>query len=51
MGIYLTATGLYKPAYQISNDELVAAFNTYVDNYNAEHAKAIAAGDKVALQH
>lgn len=51
MAIYLTATGIYKPEHKISNDELVTAFNTYVDNYNSKHADAIAAGEKVALQH
>ncbi len=38
MAIYLTATGIYKPEHKISNDELVTAFNTYVDNYNSKHA-------------
>lgn len=51
MGIYLTATGLYHPKDKISNDELVAAFNEYVDTYNATHADAIARGEKEALQH
>lgn len=51
MSIYLTATGIYKPKHKISNDELVAAFNTYVDNYNNQHADAIATGEKTALQH
>lgn len=51
MAIYLTATGVHKPAYKISNDELVATFNTYVDAYNQEHAQAIAAGEKQALQY
>ncbi|MFC0819691.1 beta-ketoacyl-ACP synthase III [Moraxella marmotae] len=51
MAIYLTATGIHTPADKISNDELVAAFNTYVDNYNQTHADAIAAGEKVALQY
>ena len=51
MKVYLTATGLHIPAHKITNEELVTAFNTYVDNYNQEHAKAIAAGEKTALQH
>lgn len=51
MGIYLTTTGLYHPKDKISNDELVAAFNAYVDEYNATHVDAIASGEKEALQH
>lgn len=51
MSICLTATGLHIPAHKISNEELVASFNTYVDNYNQAHADAIAAGECVALQH
>ncbi len=51
MTICLTATGLHIPAHKISNDELVAAFNTYVDSYNHEHAAAIEAGERTALQH
>ncbi|WP_019518595.1 beta-ketoacyl-ACP synthase III [Faucicola boevrei] len=51
MSIFITATGLYTPPFSISNDELVASFNQYVDNYNRENADAIASGEKVALQH
>ncbi|OOR90085.1 beta-ketoacyl-ACP synthase III [Moraxella caviae] len=51
MAIYITATGLHTPKDKITNEELVAAFNTYVDNYNAENAAAIESGEKVALQH
>ncbi|MFW2176247.1 MULTISPECIES: beta-ketoacyl-ACP synthase III [unclassified Moraxella] len=51
MGIYITATGLYTPPFSISNEELVATFNQYVDNYNAKNADAIASGEKTALVH
>ncbi|WP_290004125.1 beta-ketoacyl-ACP synthase III [Faucicola atlantae] len=51
MAICITATGLYTPPHRISNEELVAVFNQYVDRYNAEHADAIAAGEVTALQH
>jgi beta-ketodecanoyl-[acyl-carrier-protein] synthase len=34
----------------ITNDELVASFNTYVRGYNDEHAREIAAGERAALQ-
>lgn len=46
----ISATGLYTPPDSISNEELVASFNTYVDRFNTEHADAIARGDIEALQ-
>ena len=46
----ISATGLYTPPDSISNEELVASFNTYVDRFNTEHADAIARGDTEALQ-
>lgn len=46
----ITGTGLYTPPEAISNDELVAAFNKYAQEYNAEHADAIAAGEVAALE-
>jgi beta-ketodecanoyl-[acyl-carrier-protein] synthase len=45
----ISATGLFTPADSISNEELVASFNTYVAQFNAEHAAAIAAGDMEEL--
>lgn len=51
MSIYITATGLYTPPHSISNQELVTAFNQYVDNYNAKNAQAIESGEKQALEH
>jgi beta-ketodecanoyl-[acyl-carrier-protein] synthase len=45
----ITATGLYRPAHQISNAELVTSFNAYVERFNAQHAQAIAAGEVQAL--
>jgi beta-ketodecanoyl-[acyl-carrier-protein] synthase len=47
----ISATGLFTPAESITNAELVASFNTYVDRHNAAHAEAIAAGDMAELQH
>jgi len=49
--IVISGTGLYTPPQSISNDELVASFNAYVDAYNAEHAAAIEAGELLPLQH
>lgn len=37
---YITGTGLYVPPHTISNAELVAAFNSYVDRVNAENPDA-----------
>lgn len=48
--VAITGTGLYTPPESVSNDELVAAFNIYVERYNAEHAAAIADGSLTALQ-
>uniref|UniRef100_B0SZV8 Beta-ketoacyl-acyl-carrier-protein synthase I n=1 Tax=Caulobacter sp. (strain K31) TaxID=366602 RepID=B0SZV8_CAUSK len=45
----IVATGLYTPPFSVSNTELVEAFNTYVERFNAANAEAIAAGEVVAL--
>jgi beta-ketodecanoyl-[acyl-carrier-protein] synthase len=47
----ITGTGVFTPAEVITNDELVASFNAYVDLFNAEHAAQIAAGEVAALDH
>lgn len=41
----ITGTGVFTPRHVITNDELVAAYNTHADRFNAEHAVAIAAGE------
>lgn len=43
--VVITGTGLYTPAESVSNEELVIAFNAWVDRYNSEHAEAIASGE------
>ena len=40
----IRSTGLWTPEHAISNEELVFAFNAYVERYNAEHAEEIARG-------
>jgi len=45
----ISATGLYTPPHSVSNEELVATFNTYVERFNAAHADDIAAGSVEAL--
>ncbi|WP_372985160.1 beta-ketoacyl-ACP synthase III [Marinobacter sp.] len=47
----ISGTGLYTPPATIDNDELVEAFNQFVDLYNDEHAEEIERGDIAALQH
>ncbi len=46
----ISGTGLYTPEESISNDELVASFNTYVNRFNEDNAAAIEAGEVQALQ-
>jgi len=48
--IVISGTGLYTPPESISNEELVASFNAYVEIFNREHAAEIAAGDIAPLQ-
>ncbi|HUP92174.1 MAG TPA: beta-ketoacyl-ACP synthase III [Solimonas sp.] len=47
--VAITGSGLFTPEESISNDELVACYNAYVERYNREHASAIAAGSDTAL--
>lgn len=48
--VRIVATGLYTPPNAISNDELVASFNAYVDRYNDAHASEIECGSIEPLQ-
>lgn len=48
--IAISGTGVYAPPNSLSNDELVAAFNTYVEAWNEQHAEEIAAGELEAKQ-
>ncbi len=50
-GVVITGTGLYTPEESVSNEELVTAFNAWVDGYNCEHAAAIDAGEVEAKVH
>ena len=47
----ITGSGLFTPAESISNEELVASFNAWVDLYNADNNEAIAAGELEAKTH
>ncbi len=48
--IVISGTGTHTPPYQISNQELVTTFNTYVAQFNHQHQQAIAAGEVTALR-
>jgi beta-ketodecanoyl-[acyl-carrier-protein] synthase len=49
--ILITGSGVFTPEATVSNEELVASFNQYVDLFNAENAEAIAAGEVTALEY
>ncbi|MEJ2603606.1 MAG: beta-ketoacyl-ACP synthase III [Gammaproteobacteria bacterium] len=44
-GVVISGTGLYVPAESIGNEELVAAYNHYVDRFRESNAEAIARGE------
>ena len=45
----IAATGLFTPEQSISNAELVEAYNTWAERWNADHAGQIVEGDVAAL--
>ena len=45
MSVVISGTGLFTPKDFITNDELVESYNKYVDIYNFENKKEIAAGE------
>ncbi|MET0070889.1 MAG: beta-ketoacyl-ACP synthase III [Candidatus Thiodiazotropha sp.] len=49
--IVISGSGLYTPPHSISNDELVQAFNQYVDRYNTRHKDEIDGGSLAPLEH
>jgi beta-ketodecanoyl-[acyl-carrier-protein] synthase len=51
MSIVISGTGLFTPSEKISNDELVACFNCYVNKFNSDNAQAILEGELTALSH
>ncbi len=46
----ISSTGLFTPDDSISNEELVASFNAYVDRFNLDNAAAIESGTIEPLQ-
>ncbi len=49
--VVISGTGLFTPPETISNAELVASFNRYVDRFNRENAQAVAAGELEPLAY
>ncbi len=47
----ISGTGVFTPKNIITNDELVASFNQYVDLFNAENSEQIAKGEIKALTY
>ena len=43
--VVISGTGLYTPAQSISNEELVASFNAWSQQYNQDNAAAIERGE------
>ena len=50
MRVAISATGLHTPPASISNDELVASFNAYVEKYNQTHAAELLGLSRYGLQ-
>lgn len=48
--IVISGSGLFIPPHSVSNDELVGAYNAYVERFNQDNAKAIEAGTVEALE-
>ncbi len=49
--VVISGSGVHTPPHRVSNDELVASFNDYVNRYNHLHRTEINAGTHRALQH
>lgn len=47
--IVISGTGVFTPPHVITNEELVAAYNAYADNFNQLHSEAITCGNINAL--
>jgi beta-ketodecanoyl-[acyl-carrier-protein] synthase len=49
--IVISGTGLFTPPHIITNEELVSAFNSYVDDYNSRYKEEISRGDRQPMQY
>ena len=50
MSIRITGTGVYTPPEKISNQELVASLNAYVERFNEQYQEEINQGKREALR-
>lgn len=48
--VVISGTGLFTPSLSISNEELIASFNAYVNQFNTQNAAAISSGEVTALE-
>ena len=48
--IVISGTGVFTPPHSLSNADLVAGYNAHVDEWNAEHADEISAGEIAAKE-
>ena len=46
--VVISGSGLWKPEYTITNEELVSSYNAWAESYNAENAAAIETGELAA---
>jgi len=49
--VVISGSGVFTPESIITNEELVASFNQYVDLFNQENAEAISSGEVAALEY
>lgn len=49
--VVISGSGLWTPEHSISNEELVASYNAYADQFNLRHAEQIAAGEVAEKPH
>lgn len=49
--VVISGSGLFTPPHSVSNQELVASYNAYVDQFNQQHSKDIELEVMAALAH
>ena len=49
--IHIAGSGIWFPEDVITNDEIVASFNSYVDAYNNSNKEKITSGELIPLEH
>lgn len=51
VNVVISGSGVFTPEHSISNEELVAAYNQYVNDFNSTHEKEIEAGEVEPLAY